>query len=34
LGRLKIETRTVKLADIASLWDIELAAGERLVVTI
>ncbi|NCD69065.1 quinone oxidoreductase family protein [Mucilaginibacter agri] len=33
-GKLKVETVTVKLEDIAKLWDMELTGGQRLVVTI
>ncbi|MDB5150197.1 MAG: zinc-binding alcohol dehydrogenase family protein [Mucilaginibacter sp.] len=33
-GKLKVETVTVKLADIAELWDLEVPNGQRLVVTI
>jgi len=34
LGKLKIETTQVKLADIAELWNLEVLGGQRLVVTI
>jgi len=33
-GKLKVETITVKLEDIAELWDLEVTNGQRLVVTI
>ncbi|MCC8425779.1 zinc-binding alcohol dehydrogenase family protein [Mucilaginibacter sp. UR6-11] len=33
-GKLKTETITVKLKDIAKLWDMDIPAGKRLVVTI
>ncbi|MFC0517495.1 zinc-binding alcohol dehydrogenase family protein [Mucilaginibacter angelicae] len=33
-GKLKVETIKVKLADIAELWELEVANGQRLVVTI
>jgi NADPH:quinone reductase-like Zn-dependent oxidoreductase len=33
-GRLKVETISVKLEDIAELWDLEVPGGQRLVVTI
>jgi len=33
-GKLKVETITVKLADIAELWDMDVANGRRLVITI
>jgi NADPH:quinone reductase-like Zn-dependent oxidoreductase len=33
-GRLTLKTQTVKIADIASLWNTEVAGGERLVVTV
>lgn len=33
-GKLKVETIEVKLADISSLWNLEVADGKRLVVTI
>jgi len=34
VGRLKVETIKVKLADIAELWELEVDNGQRLVVTI
>ena len=33
-GKLKVETIEVKMADIASLWDLDVPDGKRLVVTI
>lgn len=33
-GKLKVTTNTVKLDDIAQLWDMEVGNGQRLVVTI
>ncbi|SDE18977.1 NADPH:quinone reductase [Mucilaginibacter pineti] len=33
-GRLKVETTSVKLENIAELWNLEVANGQRLVVTI
>jgi len=33
-GKLKVETIEVKLKDIASLWDMDITDGQRLVVTI
>jgi NADPH:quinone reductase-like Zn-dependent oxidoreductase len=33
-GKLRVETREVKLADIADLWDLDVLNGQRLVVTI
>jgi NADPH:quinone reductase-like Zn-dependent oxidoreductase len=33
-GKIRIETVTVKLADIAELWDLDIPGGKRLVVTI
>jgi len=33
-GKLKVETITVKLEDIAELWDMQVGNGQRLVVTI
>ncbi len=33
-GKLKVETITVKLEDIADLWDLDVPDGQRLVVTI
>jgi NADPH:quinone reductase-like Zn-dependent oxidoreductase len=33
-GKLKVTTRNVKLKDIADLWDLDVPAGQRLVVTI
>jgi NADPH:quinone reductase-like Zn-dependent oxidoreductase len=33
-GKLQVKTITVKLEDIASLWDLEVPDGQRLVVTI
>jgi len=33
-GKLKVETVSVDLKDIASLWDLEIPGGQRLVVTI
>jgi NADPH:quinone reductase-like Zn-dependent oxidoreductase len=33
-GKLKVETATVKIADIAELWNLDVPGGQRLVVTI
>ena len=33
-GKLKVETITVKLQDIAELWDLDVPDGQRLVVMI
>ena len=33
-GKLKVETITVKLEDIAELWNLEVAGGQRLIVAI
>jgi len=33
-GKLKIQTQTVQLKDIADLWDLKIDSGKRLVVTI
>jgi hypothetical protein len=33
-GRLKVQTSTTELADIAAIWNLEVPDGRRLVVTI
>lgn len=33
-GRLKVQTSTTKLADIAAIWNLQVPDGRRLVVTI